>query len=398
MFSVIIPNFNQKAFIRDAIGSVLAQSCPDYEIIVVDDGSTDGSKAVVDEFGPRVRYIRQENQGLAGARNTGIYAAKGELIALLDADDQWRPTYLEEMSRLINAHPDATAFYCMAQCMDVHGHDLPQHVGGPPADPAQLYWKLLRADFIIPSTVIFRGKPIMDAGAFDSSLRQCEDWDLWFRLLPTQKVVGSSSCLVRYRVHGGSLSTDVEGMITVTRRIVEKKFGSEDGAASSWTPEKQRAYGGVYRYQCIMLVQRQNDWEACLPSMVKALQTDPSLALDLDFFYELALGTQPVGYRGASELQGFNRNAAHLQRLMLRASESLSDPAIRKQALGTTYFALGLVSYNWGIRSTFRDYFRKALRYRPDLMLNASLVARYFKSFVRKNWMMQLKDTVGHRL
>jgi glycosyltransferase involved in cell wall biosynthesis len=391
LVSVIIPNYNHTRFIPYAIRSVLAQGYPHYEIIVVDDGSTDDSREVVARFGDKVHYIWQENQGLAGARNTGIRAARGELIGLLDADDEWHPNYLEEMVALSGEYPEAAVFYCMAQCMDVNGRGLPQFVGGPAVDPKLLYQVLLRSNFIIPSTVMFRRKAILDSGCFDAGLRSCEDWDLWLRLLSKGTIVGASKSLARYRVHESSLSINVEGMHTATKKVVEKHFGGEEGDPSSWKPEKRRAYGGVYRYQCITFVQRQNNWEACRPLMRKALQTDPSLALDLDFFYELALGAQPVGYRGVAELQGFDANAVQLLKLVHESVDALEDRSTRKRALATTCHALGLVSYDLGTRSLFRKYFGRALAYRPELILNAGLVAKYFKSFVSKNRMEYLK-------
>ena len=101
--SVVIPNFNHTRYVSEAIQSVLAQAYRSFEIIVVDDGSTDNCREVVSQFGNQVHYIWQENQGLAGARNTAIRAAEGELIALLDADDKWHPSFLEKMVSLMRA-------------------------------------------------------------------------------------------------------------------------------------------------------------------------------------------------------------------------------------------------------------------------------------------------------
>lgn len=396
LVSVIIPNYNHTRFIPNAIHSVLAQTYSHYEVIVVDDGSTDDSREVVAGFGNKVRYIWQENQGLAGARNTGIRVASGNLIGLLDADDEWHSDYLEQMVSLTARHPGASVFYCMAQCMDEGGRNLPQYIGGPPVDPMDLYQVLLRANFIIPSTVLFRRISILESGCFDANLRSCEDWDLWLRLLPVKKIVGTSKCLVRYRVHESSLSTDVEGMHAAAKKVIEKHFGVDDGLPASWVAKKRRAYGGVYRYQCITLIQRQRNWDACISLMGKALQIDPSLALDLDFFYELILGDQPVGHRGVSELENFDEKADHLQKLMRNAVEGFSDRSLRNQALGTTYYALGLASYNLGVRSQFRKYFAKALKYRPELILKSSYVAKYFKSILSKKKLESLKKLVGY--
>jgi len=389
--TVIIPNFNQSHFVGNAIRSVLDQTLKDFEIIVVDDGSTDNSQEVVAQFGAAVRYIYQQNQGLAGARNTGLQYASGELIGLLDADDEWSPQYLEYMVAIAEKYPDAVAFYCMAHCMDVNKHDLPQIVGGPPVEPRQLYQVLLRTNFIIPSTVTFRTKPIIEAGCFDANLRSCEDWDLWLRLLSSSKIMGVFNTLVRYRVHGSSLSTDVDGMHTATKKVVEKHFGKDEGEPSTWSPDKRRAYGGVYRYQCITYIQRQNNWVASLPVLIRALQTDPTLAVDVDLFYELALGVQPVGYRGAAKVDDFEMNAAHLQQLVLEAGNNQVNQVVHKRALGTTSFALALVSYNLGTRSLFRKYFTKAIMYRPELILDAKSIAIFFKSFLSKELLEKLK-------
>lgn len=382
MISVIIPNYNNARYLGIAIQSVLRQTFTDYEIIVVDDGSTDGSKDVVNTFGDRVRYIWQENQGLAGARNTGIQAATGDMISLLDADDEWQPDYLEQMATLSHKYLDALVFYCMAQCMDVDGHELPQFVGGPPVDPKLLYEVLLRANFIIPSTVTFRKKPIAEVGYFDTKLRSCEDWDLWLRLLPDNKMVGVSQSLVRYRVHGSSLSANLDGMHTAAAKVMEKHFGPDDGKPDGWTPQKRRAYGGVYRYQIITFVQRQNNWENCEFLLFKALAVDPLLAIDLDFFYELGLGSQQVGFRGVSNVDDLEFNASQLEKLLNKLNTNFKLKPLYRKAFGTAGYALGLIAYGFGERYISRKYFSKALLYRPELLLDSRLIGNYFKSFL----------------
>jgi glycosyltransferase involved in cell wall biosynthesis len=392
--SVIIPNYNHTRFVTDAIQSVLNQTYRSYEIIVVDDGSTDNSREVVAGFGSQVRYIWQENQGLAGARNTGIRAARGELIGLLDADDQWLPEFLEKMVALADEYPEAVVYYCSAQGMDTDGHDLPQVFGGPAVPPKLIYQLLLRANFLIPSTVVLRRSTVLAAGLFDQALRSCEDWDLWLRLLPERTFVGTSHCLVRYRLHGSSLSGNLSGMHQAAQATIKKNFGTDDGQESSWSPEKRRAYGGLYRYFALTSVQRQNDWHASASYLHRALQTDPTLAGDLDLFYDLARGSQPPGYRDSSAHLNLKDNASQISHMLagLFASSSSSDLGrLRRQTYGTAYFALGLVAYNTNQLSLSRRFLVRALYFRPELWRDPRVSANLVKSFFGRSVLVRMK-------
>jgi glycosyltransferase involved in cell wall biosynthesis len=186
--SVVIPLYNKAPYIEAALRSVQAQSFTDLEIIVVDDGSTDGGAALVEGFDdPRILLIRQANAGAGAARNTGIAAARGRWIAFLDADDLWRPDKTARQLQLLEAHPDvvwaAGAFVRMT----------PE---GPAANSAPIPSKLFTAEGVVEdalallavggaiwtSTVMVRRAALGEVGAFDPSLRTGQDRDLWVRL------------------------------------------------------------------------------------------------------------------------------------------------------------------------------------------------------------------------
>jgi glycosyltransferase involved in cell wall biosynthesis len=394
LVSVIIPNYNQAQYVSSSITSVLKQTYPNYEIIVVDDGSTDNSRKVLSKFDRKIRYIWQENKGLAGARNTGIQAAKGKYVGLLDADDEWLPTYLEEMVSFADQNPEAGVFYCQAQAMDSDGKDLPQIFGGPVLPPEQIYQTILRANFIIPTTILMRRQVITQAGLFDQSLRSCEDWDLWLRLLPTHEIIGKKDVLVKYRIHGTSLSTDPTGMQKATKLVVEKHFGHEDGDWKTWSFEKRRAYGGMYRYHLLTSVQRKADWGIGPQYLSKALVIDPSLAVDLDLFYELTFGTQPIGFRGSKHRVNLEENIENIRQLLSNTFTTSSKPeliSLRHQTFGTAYYAIGLVAYNYGEMKISRNNFIQALYYRPELFWEKRVSGNILKSCLNEPAISLLK-------
>ena len=257
---------------------------------------------------------------------------------------------------------------------------------GPPYRRVKLYQRLLRANFIIPSTVVLRRDAVAAVGLFDRTLRSCEDWDLWLRLLPDQAIVGHDACLVDYRVHGASLSGDPEAMQHWARTVIERRFGPEEGTPDGWVPDKRRAFGGLYRYCAISSVQRRLDWVKCAEHLRRALGIDPTLAQDLDLFYDLALAGQPVGYRGTvtgTVPVSVVNDAGAFVRAVESAFEGVPDTVSRSRGLGTAYKALGLVAYNAGHYASSRRYLATALARNARLWRDTLVVGDLAKSFVR---------------
>lgn len=386
--SVVIPAYNQAQYLFGAIEGVLTQTHKDYEIIVVDDGSTDNTPDVAKQFMDSIRYLRQENQGLAGARNTGILVAKGELISLLDADDQWLPSYLKKMVALANKQPGAAVYYCCAQGMDAKGNDLPQVFGGPIVPSEKMYETLLRADFLIPSTITMRKSVVKAAGLFDPTFRRLQDGELWIRLLKKKiRFAGISDVLVRYRIHSISLSNDPKSGQKAMMALAKKHFGPDDGQPKTWPADKRRAYGGVYRYHVLTSVQRQNDWKAASSFFRMGVLADPTLSTDLDLFYELAHGNQPNGYRGTSYRVDLAKNANNITMMLedvFCSSGAEELEILRKKTYGTANYAIGLLAYNFSNRALSRHFLINALFYRPDLWRDSRLIGNFSKSFFKK--------------
>ena len=392
--SVIIPAYNVQSYVGNAIRSVLGQTFKDFEIIVVDDGSTDDTKNVVDAFGSKVRYIRQENKGLGGARNAGILSADTEFVGLLDADDEWLPDFLERMMLLVQNRPDAAVYYSSAQGMDSNGNDLPQ-IFGRMISSGDLRQNLLRANFIIPSTVICRRATIMDAGLFDEKNRDlhgCEDWDLWLRLSHTHPFAGTSESLVRYRLHSQTFSANPRHMQEAVKAVIEKSFGLDDGEYDTWSDEKRRAFGGVYRYQTLTSIQKMGEWDIATESMRKAFKVDPSLTLDLDFFYELAFGSQPSGHRETLHGLDLEQNFQRIGSMLNNVFEERMPAYLQRKSFGTAYYALGLVAYNLGRRDLSRVLLYRAVVFMPRLLLNSKLMLVLIKSYINQSLLTGLKQ------
>lgn len=196
--SVVIPLYNKEREVERAVRSVLQQSLATLEIIVVDDGSTDSSAAVVEAIGsPRVRLVRQPNAGVSAARNRGIAEAKGDYVALLDADDMWLTGYIAEICRLIE-HYDADAFATAFDIVSSRGRT-------PAAVPSaeglvDICAEALAGRFpIIPSTATLRREAVLRAGGFPEGMRIGEDQWLWVRMVQQGvRFCFSPMSLVRY--------------------------------------------------------------------------------------------------------------------------------------------------------------------------------------------------------
>jgi len=369
--SVVIPCYNHAHYVHFALKSILAQTFTAWEAIVVDDGSTDDTPAAVVQFtDARIRYIRQENQGLSAARNTGVGAAQGEYVAFLDADDEWQPRFLERCVAVL-AHNDALAgVYCFAQFIDPQGVALPQ-VGGQVVPSGAFRKRLLEGGFFPPCTTLVRTALVREAGLFDTRLTSLEDWDLWLRLSVHYPMQGIPEALARYRVYPGSMSTNVERMHANRQAVLAKHLGAFTASPQDWSDEKRCAYGFAYRCTAIDSIQ-QGNWDAGWRYLEQGVAVWPNLLARLDTFYELACGNQPRGYRGQAATLDIESNAMHML-AWLEKFFADNDPQfapLRRTAYANTYLALGMLSDQAGRWSAARRYLLRAVKL--DLRLLAS--------------------------
>ncbi|MFO1060330.1 MAG: glycosyltransferase family 2 protein [Dongiaceae bacterium] len=286
--SVVMPVYNVERYVATAIRSVLAQSFADLELIVVDDGGSDGSVAICRAFAdPRIRIVAQANRGLAGARNTGIAAARGDYVALLDADDGWLPEKLALHVANLDAHPTVGVSYDGAILIDEQ--DRPLGIVQAPVDGP------VDARLVFTGRVVKNGSvPVMRRAVFDDiarrppgadrtwyfdeSLRRSEDVECWTRIALTTgwgfRGVGRN--LTLYRINAGGLSADV------TRQL--ESWEQVCATVASYAPGFIAMHGDEARARELRYLARRavtsRDRRAALPLLASALRLRPVLLLE----------------------------------------------------------------------------------------------------------------------
>jgi len=224
--TVIIPTFNSAQFLTAAVDSVLAQTFKDFEIIVVDDGSTDNTEDVLKSYGDKVRYIKQKNQGVSVARNTGIKNSSAKYAAFLDSDDVWMPAKLEKQINALENNPKSKA--CYTEYISVSEDMKPQELKRLRAENSVLNDLLLRGNVIgPPSTILCERELFEELGGFDSGLSLSADWDMWIRLACVTELTFLKEPLIKYRLHGSNMSKNVKLLEDDTVRMLEKAFAIE---------------------------------------------------------------------------------------------------------------------------------------------------------------------------
>lgn len=233
--SVVIPAYNYARYLPAAIESVLTQDYPEFETIVVDDGSTDDTPAVLRRYADRLRVIAQANAGLSAARNAGVRAARHAVVALLDADDCWKPGLLRRLMGTLTTLPATFGVIaCLQTMIDAEGRPVPRK----PQRDARLGDREIAARDIVLKTrfgssgVVVRKACFETCGYFDTALRGSEDRDFWLRVAARHRIYLLTEPLTQVRNHAGSMSKDPERMRRSVRQVLWRAF--RRGAAPRW--------------------------------------------------------------------------------------------------------------------------------------------------------------------
>lgn len=274
--SAIIPTYNRRELVQRAIDSALAQTLPPDEIVVVDDGSTDGTgDALKARYGERIAYLWQPNAGVSAARNAGMSHARGALFALLDSDDLWAPEKTERQCAYLAANPDIGMVVCDVARMDADGkpYDFFRRRDVIATDGWAL-GELLMNPALVPASAMLRREVFADVGGFDTALRTAEDIDFFLRVAQRWQVGVTEGAMVRaMRGHEGlsAESSTYDDYVRVMERTVAGSAGMVDGEIL----RKALASAYVRNARGLMLRGR---WRDACALASRALRTAPDAA------------------------------------------------------------------------------------------------------------------------
>jgi glycosyltransferase involved in cell wall biosynthesis len=221
--SVVIPAYNAERFIASAIDSVLSQTVSPMEIIVVDDGSRDNTRLIVERYNDTVKYFHQTNAGPSAARNRGVREARGEWIAFLDSDDYWDKNHLDLLLKNAQDHPDGVLIYCGKKWVDKDGNSLSSELKQTTFPSGWIFNNMFAANYInTASVVLVKRSVFIDLGGFDEQLRIAEDYDLWLRISAVAPIYGVSAYTLNYRRHDCNLTLQFDKQYKADLIILKK--------------------------------------------------------------------------------------------------------------------------------------------------------------------------------
>lgn len=277
LVSAVITAYNNDRTIRESVESVALQSFRDFEIILVDDGSTDGTEEIGKSYVPRVRYLRQPNGGSAAARNAGVRAAQGKYIAFLDGDDIAVPNRLEVQVAAMESRPNVGLAYGNIYLMDACGGKVRLRRGTGRYRSGRVTRHLAIKNFVPFSTIMLRRDLLVEIGLFDESIRSSEDWDMLVRLSQRCECLYIDQPLVKYRIAPGSKTSNVEEKELAYKRVQAKIFAENDFGADS--PHLRRLSNAALEFGLLSIALRYGRYRSALRYLARGLMSGPEVLL-----------------------------------------------------------------------------------------------------------------------
>ena len=285
LVTVVIPSYNRADYITETIESVLQQTYHPIEIIVIDDGSNDNSREVLERFLPSVRYVWQENAERGAARNHGLRLARGEFIAFLDSDDLWLPSMVEKCVAFFHANPNTDLVYTDAMLIDASGKPLRTlRAGAPTSRPTD---RLLESNFVSIGRHLIRTAAVIKIGGFreERDLAGSEDWEMWVRLSLEAQIDYLPVVTTKIRTHSGNSMTNAAGMRRSMARAADL-FEQSTAIRSAHSASLRRMRAKIALVNAINYCS-QRDTRTSLRCLREAIEADARVLVDLRYAYTI---------------------------------------------------------------------------------------------------------------
>jgi len=335
--SVVITSYNRAKFLPECLESVLSQTFRDFEVLVIDDGSTDNTPDLMRSYGPPVRYIRQMNQGLPAARNRGIELACGEYIAFLDSDDAFMPYALQMGVEIFDKYPGVGLSYGQMYVINHKGNLMGLRTPYRPKGSFVRSGKeeikgLIMGNYITGSATMVRSRCFEAVGLFDNTFRQgSEDFEMWIRLAKKHDVAYIDKPLAKYRIHAQSMSArrDPEEVQWTHTLILESVFNDTE-LGETYRPLRAKAYYHLYSRLAEIAISK-GDKKKSRSYITKALGIYPQVLLGagaLELLYMLARTMLPTRF-----VDFQHRVKTHLAEMALGNRNSIKtlDPKVNQR-------------------------------------------------------------------
>lgn len=390
--SIIIPTYNCAQYIVQTIKSVFAQSYKDYELIIIDDGSTDNTRDILAPYLDRLIYLYQANQGESVARNVGIQRARGEYIAFLDSDDWWLPGKLAKQVAAMDTHPDVVLTYGYVFVVDNAGNRIAfrgqQQHGDGVQGKSLVFERLVVSNFITnPNSVMVRRNTLMQTQLFDIEIEWGEDWQLWLQMALQGPFLFLPEELACYRMRRPGRRLEIESSAEFVQQnelILDRTFAQVAqistaqqaivGPRDHLMQLKTAAYRELYLRSALYNVES-GDLNAAANYLQRALKADPQFDLAV-----LADQVAHIGFRIAGEQEDFTTGAQFVERFFDHAPAQVQ--AWRARALAELHMAAAFHEFAQGHRQDTRHHVAAAFRANPATLGNRGLWSIGLKSLM----------------
>ncbi|WP_066376700.1 MULTISPECIES: glycosyltransferase family A protein [unclassified Anabaena] len=325
--SVVIPAFNALKYLPETLKCLFNQTFKDFEVIIVDDGSSDGTAEWASQIKePNVKFITQANQGSSGARNTGIKHSQGEFIAFMDADDSWQSTKLEKQVQVLEENPEVGLVYTWVDYINEKGEPTGRIV--KPEAQGYIWDKFTERNLIECGSVpMIRRRCFDDLGVFDTSIDAAPDWDMWLRIAAVYPFAVIKEPLVSYRQHANNKSKNYPKLLHDFRTIIEKAFQS---APFELLHLRNRSYGNLnllIAWKCLQ--SRDKDYKQANIFRRQALKHDYKLLFSKEYI-RLSVAIAVMQCFGADGYNKFIQLFYALRRRIPSVTQSTSQSSIAK--------------------------------------------------------------------